>query len=114
MGPHNVILSPTTPTDIKAIIDWELVARAPYASLHRITEMLFRVSAPNGFGAEPAHADELRGAFWGAIPERRPWNESEVARVFVEWFGFGLFMNAEWRPDGLDKEEKKGYWKENM
>jgi aminoglycoside phosphotransferase (APT) family kinase protein len=114
MGPHNVILSPTTPTDIKAIIDWEFVASAPYASLHRIIEMLFRESAPNGFGAEYAHADELRDAFWGAIPEWRTWNGSEATRVFLEWFRFGLFMKAEWRPDGLDEEEKERYWKENV
>jgi hypothetical protein len=35
-----------------AIIDWEFVASAPYASLHRVIEMLFRKSASNGFGAE--------------------------------------------------------------
>ena len=114
MGPHNVILSPTTPTDIKAIIDWEFVASAPYASLHRVIEMLFRESAPNGFGAEYAYADELRDAFWGAIPEWRTWNGSEATRVFLEWFRFGLFMKAEWRPDGLDEEEKERYWKENV
>lgn len=114
MGPHNVILSPTTSTDIKAIIDWEFVASAPYASLHRVIEMLFRESAPNGFGAEYAHADELRDAFWGAIPEWRTWNASEATRVFLEWFRFGLFMKAEWRPDGLGEEEKERYWKENV
>ena len=114
MGPHNVILSPTTPTDIKALIDWEFVASAPYASLHRVIEMLFRESAPNGFGTEYAHADELRDAFWGAIPEWRTWNGSEATRVFLEWFRFGLFMKAEWRPDGLSGEEKEGYWKENV
>jgi aminoglycoside phosphotransferase (APT) family kinase protein len=63
MGPHNVILSPSRPTDIMAIIDWEFVASAPYASLHRVIEMLFRRSASNGFGAEYPHADELRDAF---------------------------------------------------
>jgi hypothetical protein len=114
MGPHNVILSLTTHTDIKAIIDWEFFSSAPYASLHRVIEILFRESAPNGFGAEYAHADELRDAFWGAIPEWRTWNESEATRVFLEWFRFGLFMKAEWRPDGLDEEEKTRYWKENV
>jgi hypothetical protein len=63
--------------------------------------MLFRESAPNGFVAEDAHADELRDAFWGAIPEWRTWNGSEATRAFLEWFRFGLFMKAEWRPDGL-------------
>jgi hypothetical protein len=114
MGPHNVILSPTTPTDIMAIIDWEFVASAPYASLHQVIEMLFREPASNGFGAEYAHADELRNTFWGAIPEWKKWNESEATRVFLEWFRFGLFMKAEWRPDGLDEEEKEAYWKENV
>ncbi|KUJ14302.1 uncharacterized protein LY89DRAFT_686780 [Mollisia scopiformis] len=114
MGPHNVILSPTTPTDIMAIIDWEFVASAPYASLHQVIEMLFREPASNGFGAEYAHADELRNTFWGAIPEWKKWNESEATRVFLEWFRFGLFMKAEWRPDGLDEEEKEAYWEENV
>lgn len=113
MGPHNVILSPTKTTDIKAIIDWEFVASAPYASLHRVIEMLFRKSAPNGFGAEYAYADELRDAFWGAIPEWRMWNASEATQVFLEWFRFGLFMKAEGRPNGLYEEEKERYWKEN-
>jgi aminoglycoside phosphotransferase (APT) family kinase protein len=51
MGPHSVILSPSRPTDIMAIIDWEFAASAPYASLYRVMEMLFRESASNGFGA---------------------------------------------------------------
>jgi len=114
MGPHNVILSLTTSTDIMAIIDWEFVASAPYASLYRIIEILFRETASNGFGAEYAHAGELRDAFWGAIPAWKKWNESEATRVFLEWFRFGLFMKAEWRPDGLDEEEKEAYWRENV
>lgn len=113
MGPHIVICSPTRTTDIKAIIDWEFVASAPYASFHCVIEILFRKSAPNGFGAEYAYADELREAFWGAIPYWRTWNASEAMRVFLDWFRFGLFMKAEWRPNGLDKEEKERYWKEN-
>ena len=63
MRPHNVILSPTTPTDIKAIFDWEFVASAPCASLRVIEILFFREYAPNGFGAEYAHAEELRDAF---------------------------------------------------
>jgi hypothetical protein len=47
MGLHNIILSPIIPTDIKAVIDWEFVASAPYASLHRMIEMLFRKPALN-------------------------------------------------------------------
>jgi Phosphotransferase enzyme family len=113
MGPHNVILSPTQPTDIMAIIDWEFVASAPYASLHRVIEMLFREPASNGFGSEYAHADQLRQAFWGAIPEWKKWNESEATKVFLEWFRFGTFMKAEWRPDGL-AEQEEAYWRENV
>lgn len=114
MGPHNVIVSPTTHTDIMAIIDWEFVASAPYASLHRIIEMLFREPASNGFGSEYEYADELRDAFWGAIPEWKTRNESKATRVFLEWYQFGLFMKAEWRPDGLDEEEKAVYCGENV
>lgn len=114
MGPHNVILSPTTPTDIMAIIDWEFVASAPFASLHRIIEMLFRKPASNKFGPEHEHADKLRDAFWGAIPEWKKWNESDATKVFLEWFRFGMFMKAEWRPDGLDEKEKEAYWGENV
>ncbi|KAI9778344.1 MAG: hypothetical protein M1839_008131 [Geoglossum umbratile] len=101
MGPHNVIVSRTTPTDIKAIIDWEFVARAPFASVHKDIEMLFRKPASSGFGPEYEHADELRDAFWGAIPEWKAWNESEATRVFLEWFWFGLFMK--WTPKRLDE-----------
>jgi hypothetical protein len=114
MSPHNVILSPTTPTDIVAIIDWEFVASAPYASLYRVIEMLFREPASNGFGAEYAHASELRDAFWSTIPEWKKWNENEATSVFLEWFRFGLFMKAEWRPGGLDGEEKEACWGENV
>lgn len=111
MGPHNVILSPTTQSKTNAIIEWEFAAGAPYASLHRAIEMLLRESAPKGFGAEYAHADELRDAFWGSIPE---WNESEAATVFLKWFRFGLFIKAEGRPNNLNEEEKNRYWEENV
>ena len=53
-------------------------------------------SAPNGFGAKYAYADELSEAFWGAIPLWRAWNASEATQFFLEWFRFGLFMAA-WR-----------------
>lgn len=76
---------------------------------HYIIEILFRESVPNGFGIKYIYADKLYNAFWSAIPEWRTWNESEVTRVFLEWFWFGLFIKAEWRPDGLGEEEKKGY-----
>jgi hypothetical protein len=114
MGLHNIILSSTTPTDIKAVIDWEFTASAPYASLHRVIEMLFRKPALNGFGAEYEQADELRNAFWNAVPDWKTWNESEATRVFLEWFRFGMFMKAEWRPDGLDEKGKEEYWSENV
>jgi aminoglycoside phosphotransferase (APT) family kinase protein len=114
LGLHNIILSPTIPTDINAVIDWEFAASAPYASLHRMIEMLFRKPAFNGFGTEYEHADELRNAFWNAIPDWKKWNESEATHVFLEWFRFGMFMKAEWRPDSLDEKEKEEYWSENV
>lgn len=75
--------------------------------------MILRKSALNGFGAEYAYANELRDPFWSAILVWRVWNAREATRVFLEWFRFGLFMKAEWRPDGLNEEEKERYWKEN-
>lgn len=114
MGPHNVIVSVTAPTDIKAIIDWEFVASAPYASLHSIIEMVFGEYAPDGFGAEYAHADELGDAFWGAISEWKARNPCEATEVFLEWFRFGLFMKAEWRPHDLNEETREGYRAENV
>lgn len=114
MGPHNVIVSEQTPTDIRAIIDREFVSSAPYASLHRIIEMFFRRSAPNGFGTEYDGAAELWAAFWDAIPDWELWNQSEATRVFLEWFRFGLFMKPEWRPSELTVEENDNYWRENI
>ncbi|KAK4144547.1 uncharacterized protein C8A04DRAFT_36543 [Dichotomopilus funicola] len=104
MGPHNVILSSTG----------SFVSSAPYASQHRIIEMLFRKPADNGFGAEYEGASELRAAFWGAIPDWERWNQSEATRVFLEWFRFGLFMKPEWRPSDLTGEEKGDFWRENI
>ncbi|KAH9903823.1 hypothetical protein F4778DRAFT_100814 [Xylariomycetidae sp. FL2044] len=114
MGPHNVIVSNQTHTEIRAIIDWEFAASAPYMSLHRIIEKLFRKNADNGFGPEYDRADELRDAFWGTIPTWRRWNESEATRTFLEWFRFGLFMKPEWRPDDLPEDEMKDFWRENI
>jgi hypothetical protein len=112
MGPHNVNVSSQTHTDIQAVIDWEFMASAPYASLHRIIETLFRQHAANGFGPEYDRADELRDAFWGAIPDWKQWNQSEATRAFLEWFRFGLFMKPEWRPKNLPKDETQNFWQE--
>lgn len=69
MGPHNMIVSSDDCSDIKAIIDWEFVGSAPFASLDRTFEMFFRKMAENGCGLEYDHTDELRKAFWDAIPD---------------------------------------------
>ena len=114
MGPDNIIVSSETHTEIQAVIDWEFVASAPYASLHRIVEMLFRKPAPNGFGPEYEGADELREAFWAAIPEWKQWDQSETTQTFLEWFRFSLFMKPEWRPKDLPEDERHGFWRENI
>ncbi|KAF4996595.1 hypothetical protein FDECE_12364 [Fusarium decemcellulare] len=114
LGPHNVIVSSQTHSEIRAVIDWEFVASAPYASLHRIIEMLFRKPAPNGFGPEYDRADELREAFWGTIPDWKLWNECETTQAFLEWFRFGLFMKPEWRPKDLPEDEAQSFWLENI
>ncbi|PTB53987.1 hypothetical protein M431DRAFT_520901 [Trichoderma harzianum CBS 226.95] len=114
MGPHNIIVSNQTPTEIQAIIDWEFLESAPYASLCREMEMFFRKIAPNGFGPEYERADELREAFWSSIPNWKRWNESEATQTFLEWFRFGLFMKPEYRPKELSDEERDKFWAENI
>ena len=114
MGLHNIILSSQTPTEIQAIIDWEFVASAPYASLYRIIEMLFRKPALNQFGPEFDRANELREAFWNTIPDWKRWNDSEATQTFLEWFRFGMFMHPEARPDNVTEEEKDSFWQENI
>lgn len=114
MGLHNVIVSPETPPEIRAVIDWEFVASAPFASLHRLIETLFRRSAPNGFGQEYERADELREVFWDAIPEWKTWQESEAVQAFLKWFRFGLFLKPEPRPRDLPEDESQEFWRENI
>ncbi|QYT02282.1 APH domain-containing protein [Trichoderma simmonsii] len=114
MGPHNIIVSSEKPTEIQAIIDWEFLASAPYASHYRTIEMFSRKNALSQFGPEYECADELREAFWNTIPNWKQWNESEATQTFLEWFKFGLFMKAERRPEDLPNEERESYWAENI
>lgn len=100
MGPHSVIIASETSPNIKAVVDWEFVSSAPYASQHRVIEMLFREAAHNGFGREYEGAEKLREAFWEEMPEWREWNRTETVEVFLEWFRFGLFMKAEGWSEG--------------
>ncbi|RMJ07737.1 hypothetical protein BHE90_006823 [Fusarium euwallaceae] len=114
LGPHNVIVSGQTHPEIRAFIDWEFTASAPYASQYRIIEMLFRKPAPNGFGPEHDRSDELREALWGTIPDWKPWDQSETTEAFLEWFRFGLFMKPEWKPKDLPEDEMQDFWRENI
>src|SRR6202022_1931185 len=113
MGLHNLIVSEADPTDLVAIIDWGFCGSAPYACVDRIIESLFRMPALNRFGAEYPRADELRSAFWGAIPDWQKCNESEATTIFREWFRFASFLKADWRPDYLEGEEREKFWAEN-
>ena len=114
MGLHNVIVSANDPSEIVAIIDWEFCASSPYACLEPMIERLFREPAANGFGREYPGAKELREAFWGSIPKWDSWNQSEATKVFREWYRFGIFMKAEWRPEDLKGEERDTFWAENI
>ena len=114
MGLHNIILSSDDPTTVKAIIDWEFCASAPYPSIYSVIEHFFRMKAMNGFGVEYPDAEELRQTFWNAIPKWEELNRGEAVKTFLEWFRFAVFMVPEWRPDGLSDGEKKKYWAENM
>ncbi|KAK0723098.1 hypothetical protein B0T26DRAFT_740137 [Lasiosphaeria miniovina] len=115
MGPHNVMVSGHSPVDIQAVIDWEFVASAPFASQYRTIEMLFRRSAANGFGPEYEGAAELREAFWNAIPQwKTSWFDSESTQVLLEWFKFGRFLKPEWRPKDLPEDQARECWRENI
>ncbi|KAJ3497841.1 hypothetical protein NLG97_g1584 [Lecanicillium saksenae] len=114
MGLHNVIVSDDARRELKAIIDWELCASAPFLAPHTCLEMLFRRGAPNGFGAEYPQADELRSAFWDAIPKWKTHWESQVAKDFMEWFRFALFIRAEYCPKEKSQVEKWEYWAESI
>ncbi|KAL4785403.1 hypothetical protein BJX76DRAFT_181938 [Aspergillus varians] len=62
-----------------------------------------------GFGSEDDGANELREAFWGAIPKWKQWNVSEATQIFLEWFRFGLFLKPEWRSPRLSEDEASPY-----
>lgn len=114
MGLHNVLVAEDNHKEVKAIIDWELCASAPFLAAHPCIEMLFRMGAPNGFGTEYPHADGLRSAFWGAIPEWKARWESQGARDFMEWFRFALLLRPEYCPKEKSKAEKWAFWAENI
>ncbi|VUC31935.1 unnamed protein product [Clonostachys rosea] len=114
MGPHNIIVSSDEPTTFKAIIGWAFVASEPFLAVHRTVEAYFRRPALNGFGPEYDRADELREAFWKAIPYWTRWGETDAAQVFREWFQFGLFMKPEVRPADLPEAESQAFWSENV
>ncbi len=111
MGLHNVLVAEDNHAEINAIIDWELCASAPFLAAHGCLEMLFRRGAPNGFGAAYEHAEELRRAFWDAIPKWKAHWESQGAKDFMEWFRFALFLKPEYCPKEKSEPE---FWAENM
>lgn len=114
MGLHNVIVSGDNHKEINAIIDWKLCASAPFLAAHSCIEMLFRMGAPNGFGAEYPQADQLRSAFWDAIPKWKSHWESQGAKDFMEWFRFALFMRPEYCSKEKSTAEKWEFWAENV
>ncbi|KID73850.1 uncharacterized protein G6M90_00g000190 [Metarhizium brunneum] len=114
MGLHNVLLSADDHKQINAIIDWELCASAPFLAAHTCLEMLFRMGASNGFGAEYPQADQLRSAFWDSIPKWKAYWESQGAKDFMEWFRFALFMQPEYCSSKKPRAEKMEFWAENI
>lgn len=114
MGLHNLLVSTDDYTAIKAIIDWEFCASAPFLAAYECIDMLFRMGAPNGFGVEYPQADELREAFWNAIPKWKAQMESQGAKDFMEWFRFARFMKPEYCSSKMSKAEKMEFWAENI
>jgi len=119
LGPHNTIIKGTDvnspeASQIAAVIDWEFVASQPFVTAIGSIDLLFREFAQNGFGPEYPHADELRAAFWDAIPKWKEWYEHESTVVFLEWYRFALFMKpaAPIEEEGGDPWDK--LWAENV
>jgi len=120
LGPHNVILEATDAdspmvSDIAAIVDWEFVASTPFMSCTRSIEMLFREFAQNDFGPEFPQAEELRQAFWEAIPKWKAWSEHEATVVYLEWYRFALFLKPAEPDDDISEQELWNvFWAENV
>lgn len=110
MGLHNVLVSADDHTNIKAIIDWEFCASAPFLAAYEVLDMLFRPGSPSGFGPEFMQADELRKAFWDTIPRWKSQWESRGVQDFIEWFRFTLFIQPRYCPKDENPLE---FWAEN-
>ena len=110
LGLHNIIVSSSNPSEIVGIIDWEFCGSLPYPCLDYMIERLFRKSPLNGYRPEYDHADQLRDAFWGAIPSWTEWNKSEAVKVFREWHQFGKFMKPEPLGTGAQESERERVW----
>jgi len=120
LGPHHVILkaidadSPIA-SEIAAVIDWEFVAAAPFMSATRSIEMLYREFAQNDFGPEFPRAEELRQAFWDAIPKWKAWHKHEVTVVYLEWYRFALYLKPAEPDDEIDEQELWNvFWAESV
>lgn len=114
MAPHNVIIGSDGSPDIRAVIDWEFVACAPFAAAYNLIEMLFREFDGSGHGPEYPRANELRSAFWKAIPRWKAIYEQKSTLAFLEWYRFALFLKAESPPEDCGAEAKEAFWAENV
>jgi hypothetical protein len=115
LTPYNMIVSSEDLTHIAAIIDWEFLASALYGFHHiHLETFLIRRWKVNGFGDEYPGADELRHAFWDAIPEWKKLNDSEAVQVLLEWWRFALFLKAESPGEDLSAGDRDRFWRENI
>jgi hypothetical protein len=114
MRSHNVIVSEDDPTEIVAIIDWELSATFPFVGLEPLFDNLFHQPSFTPRGPEYPGAAELREAFWSSMPKWSALKDTEAAKVFREWHRFGELLNASPRPPHLEGDEKDSFWNKNV
>ncbi|KAF1826616.1 uncharacterized protein K489DRAFT_428959 [Dissoconium aciculare CBS 342.82] len=114
MGLHNVLVADENHAKMNAVIDRELCASAPFLAAYDCIDALFRMGAPNGHGPGYPRADELRTAFWSAIPKWQTHQQSDAAKNFIEWFHFARKMKPEYCSRQLPKSEKMEFWGENI
>ncbi|KAF7561811.1 hypothetical protein G7046_g2354 [Stylonectria norvegica] len=90
MSLHNMIFSFAAPTKLEAIIDWEFVHSMPFAVLIPTSiDPLFVVGDDSVSGGSFVDED-LRNAFWAAIPEWRGLTDLTATKIFLEYYQFGL------------------------
>lgn len=96
MDLHTMIFSDVPDPRLKAVVDWKLFDYHHFpVALPKFIEVLF--SPPTIADTSSAHAEStsgLRSAFWDEIPRRKSLMETPPARIFLDYYRFGLCLKT--------------------